>query len=100
MFSCSTRCDNPGLRHSIPRPTANTDAPWSADAALGADICGEVAWQMPGSHAPESGSRLEMRPLLRSPSQYFSAVSWEQAITQASPLMCASCTGQHASVGR
>ena len=35
-----------------------------------------------------------MRPLLRSPSQYFSAVSWEQAITQASPLMCASCSAR------
>ena len=34
-----------------------------------------------------------MRPLLRRPSQYFSAVSWEHAMTQASPLMCASCNG-------
>ena len=45
---------------------------------------------------PPAGSMLEMRPLPRKPSQYFSASSWGHDTRHATPFVCASCRGARA----
>ena len=55
----------------------------------------EVDCQGEGSPPPElpdpAGSTVAMRPFVRRPSQYRSASSCAQAMTQAEPYMCACC---------